>query len=199
MKIAEAIEEVKSKKSAKFNESIEAHFKLKPTKEAKKDLKFLFKMPHLYGKEPVILALTEKPADARSAGAKHSGGEDLVEKIKKGKVDFDVIVAEPKMMQLLKPLAKDLGRAGKMPNDKAGTLAQDVPGAVKEIKEGRREIRSDEFGGIHLMVGKMDTKDAEIEENIEEIKKAIQNLRPIESLALCSTMGKAIKVDLTGK
>lgn len=120
MTITEAIEEVKSKKSAKFNESIEAHFKLKPTKEAKKDLKFLFKMPHLYGKEPEILALTEKPDDARSAGAKHSGGEDLVEKIKKGKVDFDVIVAEPKMMQLLKPLAKDLGRAGKMPNDKAG-------------------------------------------------------------------------------
>src|SRR3972149_11387478 len=112
MTITETIKEVKSKKSAKFNESIEAHFKLKPIKEAKKDLKFLFKMPHLYGKEPVILALMEKPDDARSAGAKHSGGEDLVEKIKKGKVDFDVIVAEPKMMQFLKPLATDLGRAG---------------------------------------------------------------------------------------
>ena len=196
MTITETIKEVKSKKSAKFNESIEAHFKLKPIKEAKKDLKFLFKMPHLYGKEPVILALMEKPDDARSAGAKHSGGEDLVEKIKKGKVDFDVIVAEPKMMQFLKPLAKDLGRAGKMPNDKAGTLAQDVPGAVKEIKEGRREIRSDEFGGIHIMVGKMDTKEKEIEENIEEIKKAVSSHRPIESLSLCSTMGKSVKVSL---
>ncbi|MCX6813704.1 MAG: 50S ribosomal protein L1 [Candidatus Azambacteria bacterium] len=199
MIIAETIKEVKSKKSAKFNESIEAHFKLKPTKEAKKDLKFLFKMPHLYGKEPVILALCEKPDETRKAGAKHAGGEDLVEKIKKGKVDFDVIVAEPKMMQLLKPLAKDLGRAGKMPNDKAGTLTNKVAEAVKEIREGRREIRSDEFGGIHIMVGKMDTKESEIEENIEEIKKAIQNLRPIESLFLCSTMGKAVKVSLTGK
>lgn len=196
MTITEAIAEVKSKKSAKFNESIEAHFKLKPIKETKKDLKFLFKMPHLYGKEPVILALTNNPDKARSAGAKHAGDEDLVEKIKKGKVAFDVIVAEPKMMQFLKPLAKDLGRAGKMPNDKAGTLAQDVPGAVKEIKEGRREIKSDEFGGIHIMVGKMDIKEKEIEENIEEIKKAIQNLRPIESLTLCSTMGKAVKVEL---
>jgi large subunit ribosomal protein L1 len=202
MTIIEAIQKVKSKKSAKFNESVEAHFKLKPIKEAKKDLKFLFKMPHLYGKEPIILALTEKPDEAKAAGAKYAGGEELVGKVsaKGGSAsdrDFDVIIAEPKMMQFLKPLAKDLGRAGKMPNDKAGTLTLDVAAAVKEIKEGRREIRSDEFGGIHLMVGKMDTKDEEILENIEEIKKAVSSHRPIESLVLCLTMGKAIKVDLT--
>ena len=209
LSLQNAILEIKKTKPAKFNESIEAHFKLKPIKEAKKDIKFLFKMPHLYGKEPIILALTEKPDDARSAGAKHAGGEDLISKIsakgrsasggKKGKVDFDVIVAEPKMMQFLKPLSKDLGRAGKMPNDKAGTLTPNVAEVVKEIKAGRREIRSDESGGIHIMVGKMDTKDEEIIENIEEIKKAIASHRPIESLSLCSTMGKSIKADLTEK
>lgn len=196
MTIAEAIQEVKSKKSAKFNESIEAHFKLKPTKEAKKDLKFLFKMPHQYGDNLAIVALSGKVEAAKKAGAKYVGGEELVGKIKKGKIDFDIIVAEPKMMQFLKLLAKDLGRAGKMPNDKAGTLTNNVAETVKEIKEGRREIRSDEFGGIHLMVGKMDTRDEEIMENIEEIKKTIASHRPIESLSICSTMGKAIKVEL---
>ncbi|MBU2595541.1 hypothetical protein KJ713_01755 [Patescibacteria group bacterium] len=222
MTIVEAIQKIKNKKSAKFNESIEAHFKLKPIKEAKKDLKFLFKMPHQYGdnlppasparspslcsgisgreakqwRAGAIVALTSKVEAAKKAGAKYAGGEDIIEKIKKIKIEFDIIVAEPKMMQLLKPLAKDLGRAGKMPTDKSGTLTNDVAGTVKKIKEGRREIRSDEFGGIHLMVGKMDTKDAEIEENIEEIKKAIASHRPIESMTLCSTMGKAVKVDL---
>lgn len=206
MTIIEAIEEIKKTKSAKFTESIETHFKVKPSKEGKQDLRFLFKLPHLYGGDLAIVALTSKVKTAKKAGAKYAGGEELVEKIKakgspsgKGKIDFDVIVAEPKMMQFLKPLSKDLGRAGKMPTEKAGTLTKNVVSAVKEIMAGRREIRSDEQGGIHLKVGKVDTKDEEIIENIEEIKKAIASHRPIESLSLCSTMGKAVKVDLTSK
>lgn len=196
MTITETIQKVKKTKSAKFNESIEAHFKVKPSKEGKQDLRFLFKMPHLYGGDLTIVALTSKVKTAKKAGAKYAGGEELVEKIKKGKVDFDVIIAEPKMMQFLKPLAKDLGRAAKMPTEKTGTLTENVVSAVEEIVAGRREIRSDEQGGIHLKVGKIDTKDEEIIENIEEIKKAIASHRPIESLSLCSTMGKSVKVEL---
>ena len=196
MTIKEAVAEVKSKKSAKFTESIEAHFKIRPSKEGKQDLRFLFKMPHLYGSDLAIVALTSKVKTAKKAGAKYAGGEELIAKIAKGKVDFDVIIAEPKMMQFLKPLAKDLGRAGKMPTDKTGTLTEDVVSAIGEITAGRREIRSDEQVGIHLLVGKMDTTDEEIIENIEEIKKVISSHRPIESLSLCSTMGKSIKVDL---
>lgn len=196
LKTEEAIKKVKETKFAKFNESIEAHFKLKPAKEGKQDLRFLIKLPHQYGNNLTILVLTSKVEAAKKAGAKYAGGEELVTKIAKGKVDFDVIVAEPKMMGLLKPLAKDLGRAGKMPNDKIGTLTDDVVGAIEEIKAGRREVKSDEQGGIHLLVGKMDTKDEEIIENIEEAKKIISGLRPIESMALCSTMGKSIKVEL---
>ena len=197
LSLSEAVKTIKNKKSAKFTESIEAHFKVRPSKEGKQDLRFLCKLPHLAGDGLTIVALTSKVETAKKAGAKYAGGEELVEKIKKGKVDFDIIVAEPKMMGFLKPLAKDLGRAGKMPTEKAGTLNDDVVSAIAEIKNGRREIRSDEQGGVHILIGKMDISDEEIMENIEEIKKAIASHRPIESLSLCSTMGKGMRVDLT--
>jgi large subunit ribosomal protein L1 len=198
MTLDEAIKASKEGKSAKFKETIEAHFKLKPSKEkGREDLRFLFEAPHFYGKEPIIVALTSKVESAKKAGAKYAGGEDAVAKIDKGKIKFDIIVAEPKMMGLLKPLAKDLGRSGRMPTDKAGTLTDNVVEAVESIKKGRREIRSDAQGGVHFPVGKVDTEEKEIKENITELKNAVASHRPIESLTLALTMGKAIRVDLT--
>lgn len=198
MNLKEAIKEAKKGQKAKFTESIELHIKTKPPKEGKADFKFLLTLPNQKkGDILAIAALTSRVAGAKKAGAKFAGGEELVKKIEKGKIDFDIIVAEPKMMGLLKPLAKNLGRAGKMPTDKSGTLTDDAEEAIKEIMAGRREVKSDEQGGIHLKVGKTDSGEKEILENAQEAINAVKGHRGIEEIKISTTMGKAIALDLT--
>jgi len=198
MNLEETIKNAKKHQKANFKESIELHIKTKPPKEGKADFKFLLTLPHQpKGENFKIVAVTSKVAGAKKAGAKYAGGEELVKKIEKGKVDFDIIGAEPKMMELLKPLAKNLGRAGKMPTEKAGTLTDDVERTIKEIMAGRREVKSDEQGGIHLKIGKTVSLDKEILENIKEAINAVKGHRGIEEISLSTTMGKAIPFDLT--
>ena len=196
MTIKEAVKEAKKQQKAKFIESIELHLKTKPPKEGKRDFKFLLTLPHQKGDILAIVVLTSKPAAAKKAGAKYAGGEELVKKIEKGKIEFDVLLAEPEMMGLLKPLAKNLGRAGKMPNEKSGTLTKDIAKTIKEIMAGRREVKSDEQGGIHLAVGKTDSKEEEINANIQEVINAVKGQRGIEEIKISTTMSKAIPVDL---
>jgi large subunit ribosomal protein L1 len=140
-------------------------------------------------------------AIAQQAGAEHVGGKELAEKIKEGWTDFDVAIATPDMMGVVGPLGKVLGPRGLMPSPRAGTVTQDVAGAVKEYRAGKVEFRCDDAGIVHCVVGKMSFAAGQLVDNIEALLKLIHQLKPsaakgqyIRSVTLSGTQTPGIRI-----
>ncbi|MFN0117857.1 MAG: 50S ribosomal protein L1 [Elusimicrobiota bacterium] len=202
--VIQAAEIVKKNAIAKFDETVELHVNLgvdaKKTDQAVRGTAVL---PKGLGKKKVVavIAKGEKLKDALNAGADFAGDADLIEKISKGWLDFDVLVATPDVMKDLTKLGKVLGPKGLMPNPKSGTVTLDVGRAVKELKAGRVEFKMDDSANLHASVGKASFKPQDIAENVETVLGAILAAKPatakgayIRSVTLTSTMGAGVKL-----
>lgn len=199
----EAIALVKEVAFAKFDESIDVSAKLNIKKSH--SIRDTVVLPHQFKGEKKILVFAkgDKAKEAEEAGAAFVGGEELVEKIKGGWLDFDLCVATPDMMKDVGKLGPILGRRGMMPNPKTRTVTMDVKGALEELKQGRVEYRADKTGVVHLSVGKVSMEPANIKENLNVFVADLLKKRPsdvkgefVKSLSLSSTMGPGLKIEI---
>lgn len=190
---------------AKFDETIEVHFRLGiDTRQADQQVRGSVSLPHGTGKtvRVAVFAEGDKAREAEAAGADVVGSDDLVERIQGGFLDFDAAVATPDMMSKVGRLGKILGTRGLMPNPKLGTVTMDVGRVVKELKAGRVEYRADKFGIAHVGIGKASFDATAIVENYGTVLDEILRAKPsaakgkyIKSITIASTMGPGIKVD----
>lgn len=202
--LKEAIDIVKKNATAKFDETIELHVKLGvDAKKTDQQVRGTSVLPKGLGKKKVVavIAKGEKVSEARAAGADHVGDADLVEKISKGWLEFDVLVATPDVMKDLTKLGKVLGPKGLMPNPKSGTVTFDVGRVVKELKAGRVEFKMDDSGNLHTAIGKASFQAGDLAENIQTVLHSINSAKPptakgvyIGSVTLTSTMGPGIRL-----
>jgi large subunit ribosomal protein L1 len=202
----EAIELVKKTCTTKFDASVEAVFRLGiDPKYADQQVRGAMVLPHGSGKSKKVLVFAQGPkvAEAEAAGADYVGGDELVAKIQGGWLDFEVCVATPNMMGKVGRLGKILGPKGLMPNPKVGTVTMDVTKAVKEIKSGKIEYRSDKSGNVQCIIGKNSFDAAKLLENYIALADTIIKVKPagakgqyIKSITLSNTMGPAIHVDV---
>jgi large subunit ribosomal protein L1 len=162
-------------------------------------------LPHGLGKSKrvIVIASGEKVREAREAGADEVGGDDLVQRIQGGWMEFDAVVATPDMMKSVGKLGKVLGPHGLMPNPKTGTVTMDVARAVKEVKAGKVEFRVDKTGIIHCPVGKVSFEAQKLAENAESLIASVIKAKPasakgryVRSVVVSSTMGPGITIDL---
>ena len=203
--LREAVELFHSVATAKFNESMELHIRLGvDPRHADQQVRSTVGLPHGTGvtKRVLVLATGEKVKEAEDAGADIVGGEDLVQKIAGGWMDFDAVIATPDMMKSVGRLGKVLGPRGLMPSAKTGTVTFDLANAIQEIKAGRVEFRVDKAGIVHNSVGKKNFTPDALFENAKVLLQAIQKARPasvkgtyIKSISLTSTMGPGISID----
>jgi large subunit ribosomal protein L1 len=205
--IEDAIPLVQKVKFAKFDETIDVSLKLGvDPKHADQMVRGTVVLPFGLGKSKRVLAIAggEKQKEAQEAGADVVGGEELVEKIQGGFMDFDAVVATPDMMRAVGKLGKVLGPRGLMPNPKTGTVTADIGKAVKEIKAGKVEFRVDKTGIIHAPVGKMSFKSDSLVANAHALVESIVKAKPsaakgkyLKSVTLSSTMGPGVRIDTT--
>jgi large subunit ribosomal protein L1 len=202
--IGEAVKLIKSRASAKFDETVELAMNLNidPRKQDQ-NLRGTVMLPHGTGKSVRVgvFARGDKAKEAEAAGADYVGVE-YVQKIKEGWLDTDIIVATPDVMGQLGPLGKVLGPRGLMPNPKAGTVTMDVARAVKELKAGKIEFRVDKSGIVHAAVGKKSFTPEALEQNLVAFMEAIVRAKPaaakghyIRSVTVSSTMGPGVALD----
>ncbi len=200
--LEDASKVVKNIATAKFDESIDMSYKLNI--KQKHTIRDVVVLPHSIGKVVRVLAFAagEKAAEAKEAGADFVGGEDLVEKISQGWLDFDAVLATPDMMKVIGKVAPILGRRKMMPNPKTGTVTMDVTRVVKEFKAGKVEIRADKTGNVHVVIGKKSLPENDLYENAMAIHKVLIKNKPadlkgdyIKTMALSPTMGPAVKID----
>ena len=178
---AEAIAAIRKFKAPKFDQTVNVvmHLGIDP-KQADQIIRGSISLPHGIGKSARVVCFcqSDKAAAAKAAGAVEAGAEDLVAKIEGGWMDFDVAVASPDMMRVVSKLGKVLGPKGLMPSPKAGTVAPDVVGAVREYAAGKQEYRNDSGGNVHGVIGKFSFTDQKLVENLEAFVAAIQRVRP---------------------
>lgn len=201
--LSDAINTLKKIAPAKFNETVEVAVRLGvDPKKADQIVRGTVVLPHGTGKTVRVVAVTKtKISEAQEAGADHAGFEDILERIKGGWTDFDVLVATPEVMADLGKLGKILGPRGLMPNPKAGTVTPNIGNAVRDVKGGKVEFRVDKYGILHLGVGRINFSATQLFENIEEFFKNIMRNKPatakgqyVKSVFLTSTMGPGIRV-----
>ncbi len=207
--LAEGVALVKKSATAKFDETVELHVRLGvDPKHADQQVRGIVNLPHGVGKTKKVAVVTkgEKQKDAQGAGADLVGGEELIAQIAGGFLDFDVLVATPDLMKDLAKLGKILGPRGLMPNPKSGTVTMNVAKTVKELKAGRIEYKVDEYGIIHLPVGKASFEADKLIGNIKVVLEAIIKAKPsaskgtyLQAVTLSSTMGPGIKLDPSQK
>ncbi|MEA4874860.1 MAG: 50S ribosomal protein L1 [Anaerorhabdus sp.] len=200
----DAIALAKKTSTVKFDASIEACFNLNvDPRHADQQIRGAIVLPNGTGKTQKVLVVTQgaKEQEAKDAGADFVGGKEILEEIKKGWFEFDVIVATPDMMGELGKLGKVLGPKGLMPNPKTGTVTVDVTKAVNEIKKGKIEYRVDKEGNINVAIGKVSFTDEALAENFKTLYDIIAKARPaavkgifMTSVTLASTMGPGVKV-----
>jgi large subunit ribosomal protein L1 len=193
--------------TAKFDETVEAHFRLGiDTRQADQQVRGSVSLPNGTGKNVrvAVFASGEKAREAEAAGADVVGDDDLIEKISGGFLDFDATVATPDMMAKVGRLGKILGTRGLMPNPKLGTVTMDVGRVVKELKAGKVEYRADKFGIAHVGIGKVSFTTEQLVENYGAVLNEIVRAKPssskgryIKSITLATTMGPGIRVDST--
>ena len=203
----EALSLVAEVATAKFDETVEAHIKLGvDSRHADQQVRGAIVLPHGTGKTKKVLVVAEgeKAQEAKDAGADIVAGKEILEDIKKGWLDFEVMIATPNMMAELGKLGRILGPKGLMPNPKTGTVTMDVAKAVQETKAGKVTYRTDKEGNVHLPIGRVSFDDAKLVENFNAIYDLIVRLKPtsakgtyIKNIAVSSTMGPAIKVQTT--
>ncbi|MDR0953153.1 MAG: 50S ribosomal protein L1 [Elusimicrobiota bacterium] len=203
--LKEAVALSKDNAKAKFDETIELHVRLGiDTKKSDQQVRTNVVLPHGTGKTKRVgvIAKGEKAQEAQKAGADIVGGDDLVEEIVKGKMDFDVLVATPDTMRDLAKAAKVLGPRGLMPSPKAGTVTFEVAQTVKELKAGRIEFKADTYGIVHVPVGKASFDADKLFENAKAVLETINKVKPttskgvyVRTVSISSTMGPGVHVD----
>jgi large subunit ribosomal protein L1 len=201
----EALDVVKQNATAKFDETVEASFKLGiDPRKSDQMVRGTVSLPSGTGKDMRVAVFAEGEAarQAQEAGADIVGSDELVDRIQGGWFDFDAAVATPDMMPKVGKIGKLLGPRGLMPNPKAGTVTPDVGKAVGEIKGGKVEYRSDKFGNVHMILGKASFEPQALKKNfaaaLDELikaKPATAKGRYIKSITLSSTMGPGVRVD----
>ena len=202
----EAIKLVKETATAKFDSTVEVAIKLNlDTKKADQQLRGSFVLPNGTGKTKKVLVIAkgEAATAAKNAGADYVGDTDMIEKIQNENwFDFDVIVATPDMMAQLGRIGRVLGPKGLMPNPKTGTVTMNTAKAVEDIKKGMVSYKTDSFGNIHTIIGKVSFTDEQLLENLTYVFNTIVKSKPstvkgnyIENISVASTMGPGIKLD----
>ena len=177
----EAIAALKKFKAPKFDQTINVCLWLGvDPKQADQALRGSISLPKGIGKTKRVIAFcnSELAQKALATGAVKAGGEELVSEIEKGWMDFDVAIASPDMMRVVSKLGKVLGPKGLMPSPKAGTVTPNVPDAVKEYAAGKVEFRTDQFGNVHAVIGKMSFAPGDLAANLEHFIHAIEKVRP---------------------
>jgi large subunit ribosomal protein L1 len=202
---AEAVKLLKGAETAKFDETVEAHFNLGlNVRHAEQQLRGTLMLPHGTGREMRVAVFAEgdKAREAEEAGADVVGTGDLAAKIEEGFDDFDVAVATPDQMGVVGKLGRILGPRGKMPNPKTGTVTMDVGKAVREAKAGKLEYRTDRGANVHVTIGKKSFDERQLLENYAALLDEIMRAKPsvakgryIKTVTLTSTMGPGIHVD----
>lgn len=209
LEVSEAVKVLMGMEQANFKTgpSVELHLKLgiDPTKSDQL-IRSSVVLPHGTGKEVKVAAFVtpENVDKAKKAGAVFAGGEDLVAEIEKsGKVEFDVAIAEPKMMAKLAKIARILGTSGVMPNPKTQTVGEDIEGMITTLKSGKVNFKNDKTGNIHIVCGKVnkDFDQKKLVENIEKALEAVEKAKPdavkkklITSAYICSTQSPSIRI-----
>jgi len=204
--LTEAMPVVKQASFAKFDETVEVAMRLGvDPKHADQMVRGTVVLPHGLGKSKrvIVIASGEKVREAREAGADEAGGDDIVQKIQGGWLDFDAVIATPDMMKSVGRLGKVLGPRGLMPNPKTGTVTMDVVRAVQEVKAGKVEFRVDKTGIIHCPVGKVSFDAQKLTDNAQALISSIIKAKPatakgqyVKSVVISSTMGPGIRIDL---
>ena len=202
----EAIELVKKTSNVKFDASVDVAFNLGlDVRQADQQLRGAVVLPHGTGKTKKVLVVAEgeKAQEAKDAGADIVAGKEILEDIKKGWLDFEVMIATPDMMAELGKLGRILGPKGLMPNPKAGTVTMDVTKAVNDIKAGKIEYRLDKTNIIHVPVGKASFTEEQLSDNFQTLMGAINKAKPsslkgqyIKSATITSTMGPGVKLNV---
>ncbi len=200
----EAVALLKESGNVKFDAGVELHVRTGiDVKQSDEQVRGTVNLPHGTGKKQKIAAITSKVAEAKSAGAELAGGEELIKEIQAGKMDFDVLVAEPAFMPKLAAVAKILGPRGLMPSPKNGTVAPDVSRAIAELAAGKVAFKNDSTGNIHLLVGRASFSPEHLKENIQAAYGAIKASKPaavkgafFQNVTLAATMGPGIRVEM---
>jgi large subunit ribosomal protein L1 len=202
---AEAAGLVRELATAKFDETIEAHFRLGiDPRKSDQNVRGTVALPHGTGKTIRVLAITQgdKVAEAEAAGADHVGGQELIDRILEGWFEFDAVVATPDMMALVGgKLGRILGPRGLLPNPKAGTVGPNISDIVGALKAGRIEFRADKTGVVHAPIGKASFEADKLTENLSALVSALEVAKPetakgtyLRSVYITSTMGPSVRV-----
>ncbi len=203
----EAVKLVKETSYAKFDASVEVAMRLNlDTRKADQQLRGAVVLPKGTGKTKKVLVLAKGDAAkaAKEAGADYVGDTDMIEKIQKENwFDFDVLVATPDMMPALGKIGRILGPKGLMPNPKTGTVTMDTKKAVEEVKKGRVEYRTDSYGNVHALIGKVSFSEEDLLANLQSFVSLIVKSKPavvkgafVKNISISATQGPGIKVDI---
>ena len=205
--LVEAVKLLKKNATAKFDETIEIAFNLGiDPKQSDQTVRGAVTLPGGTGKavRVAVFAKDAKAAEAKAAGADIVGAQDLAEKVEKGEINFDRVIATPDMMAVVGKLGKVLGPRGLMPNPKLGTVTPNVTEAVKAAKGGQVQYKADKSGVVHAGIGKASFSEKAIEDNVRAIFAAINAARPqtlkgtyIKKVSVSSTMGPGLQIDPT--
>ena len=206
LELSAAVDKVKSFKSVKFDQSIECvlHLGIDP-KQADQMVRGSISLPHGIGKQKAVIAFCEDSdiEAAKAAGAIEAGCDELVKKVSDGWMDFDVVIASPRVMGKVGKLGRVLGPQGKMPSPKNGTVTADVASAVAEFAAGKVEYRNDSGGNLHVVVGKQSFGSDKLIDNIEAFLGRIKKVRPasvkgvyIKKMCLSATMSPCVLVSV---
>ena len=204
--LAEAVKQVKTFKSVKFDQTVECVVQLGiDTKQADQLVRGAISLPHGIGKSKSVIAFCDdsEAEAAKAAGAKEAGCDELIKKVTGGWMDFDVAIASPKVMGKVGKLGRVLGPQGKMPSPKNGTVTADIVTAIKEFAAGKVEFRNDAGGNLHAVVGKQSFDDQKLVENIEAFIATIKKMKPssakgtyIKQIFLAATMSPSVLVQV---
>ena len=204
--VDEALEALKKLPGVKFDQTVEVAFKLGiDPRKSDQTVRGAVPLPRGTGKTVIVAVIAdgEKAAEAKEAGADVVGYEDLVQKIKDGFQDFDILIATPDSMKMVRPLGRVLGPRGLMPNPKTGTVTEAVGAAVKEAKAGRAEFRADRGACVHVPFGKVSFEAAALRENFDAIVAALLKAKPatakgtyLLSCTISATMTPGLKINL---
>lgn len=205
--VLEAVEFLQKNSTTKFDQTLDVVMKLGVNvTHSDQVVRGVADMPNGLGKKVRVAALVKdnNVEKAKKAGAAIVGLDEVIEDIKKGKIDFDVCIATPDVMPKIAPVAKILGPKGMMPNPKLGTVTMDVEKAIKKVQAGQVEYRTDKAGLVHAGVGKLSFAAKALKENVEALIAAVNKAKPssskgvyLKSVFLSSTMGPSLEIDVS--